>query len=183
MMRKLLLGSAWLVTAIVGDASGRNLPATGPATPSWSQCCGTTPWPAAQGSGAAQGLARSLPRHAFILMSGIPAPYKAMSSPLPRSRGSILRGAAVYEKNCASCHGVTGAGDGPAGRSLTPPPGDLAWLSQVPMVEWDPFMFWTVSEGGAQFQTAMPAYKDTLARSDIWAVIGYIQARLPQGPR
>ena len=26
----------------------------------------------------------------------------------------------------------------------------------------------------------MPAFKDTLSRDDIWAVIAYIQARLPQ---
>ena len=112
-------------------------------------------------------------------MSGIPAQYKALSNPLPRSRGSIERGAIVYENNCASCHGVTGAGDGPAGRALMPPPGDLAWLSQMPMVEWDPFMYWSVAEGGAQFKSAMPAFKGGLARADIWAVIGYIQARLP----
>ena len=67
-----------------------------------------------------------------------------------------------------------------AGRDLSPPPGNLAWLSQMPMAQWDPFMYWTVAEGGAEFGSAMPAFKDTLFRDDIWAVIAYIQARLPQ---
>jgi mono/diheme cytochrome c family protein len=41
-------------------------------------------------------------------------------------------------------------------------------------------MYWTVAEGGAQFGTAMPAFKDGLSKDEIWAVIAYIQARLPQ---
>jgi mono/diheme cytochrome c family protein len=41
-------------------------------------------------------------------------------------------------------------------------------------------MFWTVAEGGAQFDTAMPKFKDTLPKDDIWAVIAYIQARMPR---
>ena len=86
----------------------------------------------------------------------------------------------VYDSNCASCHGPNGAGDGEAVKGLNPPPGNLVWLSQMPMVEWDPFMHWTVAEGGAQFGTAMPAFKDTLSMDDIWAVVAYIQARMPR---
>jgi mono/diheme cytochrome c family protein len=36
------------------------------------------------------------------------------------------------------------------------------------------------NKGGAQFGTAMPAFKDTLSSDDIWALIAYVQARLPQ---
>ena len=88
----------------------------------------------------------------------------------------------MYAANCASCHGVTGQGDGPAGRGLTPPPADLAWLSRMPMSNWDPFMYWTVAEGGATVGTAMPAFKARLSKDDIWAAIAYIQARLPPTP-
>lgn len=166
-MRSLLLASLVLLAAIAGFAFGTTLP-------------GSVVVPA---SPQTQGLARNLPRHASILMSGVPVPYQSVSNPLPRSHGSIARGAAVYAQHCASCHGATGAGDGPAGRALKSPPGDLAWLSQVPTVEWEPFMYWSVAEGGAPFGSAMPAYKDALAPADIWAVIGFIQARLPQSPR
>jgi len=41
-------------------------------------------------------------------------------------------------------------------------------------------MYWTIAEGGAQFGTAMPAFKNALSSDDIWAVTAYIQARLPQ---
>jgi mono/diheme cytochrome c family protein len=122
----------------------------------------------------------SMPRMHFAMMSGIPALYRSMSNPLPKTHETVERGAAVYEKNCASCHGTTGGGDGPVGRTLSPPPANLAVFAQMPMAQWDSFMYWTVAEGGAQFGSAMPAFKGTLSKDDIWAVIGYIQARLPQ---
>jgi high-affinity iron transporter len=31
-------------------------------------------------------------------------------------------GQKIYERNCLACHGVAGAGDGPAARALRPPP-------------------------------------------------------------
>ena len=150
----------------------------------WSGCCGMSPWPMGPGMMGGvmmgQGMMGQMRRHHFAMMSGIPASYRSLTNPLPQTRETVERGAAVYEKNCASCHGTTGAGDGPAGRTLSPPPANLAWLAQMPMVQWDPFMYWTVAEGGAQFGSAMPAFKEALSKDNIWAVIAYIQARLPQ---
>ena len=40
-------------------------------------------------------------------------------------------------------------------------------------------MYWTVSEGGAPFGTAMPSFKTSLSEGDRWAAIAYIQASLP----
>jgi mono/diheme cytochrome c family protein len=34
-------------------------------------------------------------------------------------------GKAVFEANCASCHGKSGKGDGPVGAALNPPPRDF----------------------------------------------------------
>ena len=118
----------------------------------------------------------SMPRMHFAMMSGVPAPYNSMTNPLPRNHETVERGTTIYEKNCASCHGTTGLGDGPVGRTLSPPPANLAFLPQMPMVQWDPFMYWTVAEGGAQFGSAMPAFKDALSKDEIWAVVAYIQA-------
>ncbi len=40
------------------------------------------------------------------------------------STDHLLHGQAVYQRRCAGCHGITGAGDGPAGEYLFPPPRD-----------------------------------------------------------
>ncbi len=114
------------------------------------------------------------------MMGGVPAPYTNLRNPLPETSSTIERGATVYADNCASCHGVTGYGDGPAANNLNPRPANLAWLSRMPMSRWDSFMFWTVSEGGAPVGSAMPRFKKSLSAADRWAVIGYIQSHLPQ---
>ena len=186
-MRKIALGTAAvLVVLIAGMIASVTAQQSTPVP--WSRCCGMSPWPMGPGMMGrgmmGQGMMGSgygsMPRQQFAMTSGIPAPYNSLSNPLPRTRKTVQRGAEIYEQNCASCHGSTGAGDGPVGRTLSPPPANLAWLSQMPMVQWDLLMYWTVAEGGAQFGSAMPAFKDALSKDDIWAVIAYIQARLPR---
>jgi mono/diheme cytochrome c family protein len=121
----------------------------------------------------------SAARNHAAMMGGVPAPYSDLANPLPQTAATVERGAKVYAENCASCHGPAGYGDGPAASKLNPRPANLAWLSRMPMSRWDSFMFWTVSEGGAPVGSAMPGFKNSLSEADRWAVIGYIQARLP----
>ncbi len=40
--------------------------------------------------------------------------------------GDLARGRELYARNCASCHGVQGRGDGPGASGLHPPPANLA---------------------------------------------------------
>ena len=121
-----------------------------------------------------------IPRHDAAMKLGIPASYSLMTNPLPKTQETLIRGAAVYVQKCASCHGTKGLGDGEAGHNLSPAPGNLAWLADMPMRQWDGFKYWTIAEGGAQFRSAMPAFKDTLSQDDIWAATTYIQAHLPR---
>jgi mono/diheme cytochrome c family protein len=122
--------------------------------------------------------AMSAARHHRAMMGGVPAPYTSMRNPAPITFATLARGASVYGQNCATCHGSSGHGEGEAGKGLSPPPANLAWVSQMPMSRWDAYMYWTIAEGGRAFGTAMPAFKDSLPKSDIWAVIGYIQRGL-----
>ena len=184
-MRKITLGVAVFAAIVSGMAAAASVLAQQHTAPvPWSGCCGFSPWPTMgpgmMGRGMMGGGYGSMPRMHFAMMSGVPAPYNSLSNPRSRTREMVQRGAAVYEKSCASCHGATGLGDGPVGRTLSPSPANLAFLAQMPMVQWDPFVYWTVAEGGAQFGSAMPAFKDALSKDEIWAVVAYIQARLPQ---
>jgi len=166
-----------------------------PQASGWTRCCGISPWPNALDKGAgtgtgAHGMMRpgmmgpgmmggSMRRNHDAMMGRLPPAYANTHNPLPVNAQTVAKGEKIYAANCVSCHGVTGQGDGPAARGLDPPPANLAWLSRMPMGQWDPLMYWTIAEGGASYGTAMPAFKTTLSENDIWAVIGYIQARLP----
>lgn len=169
-----ILAAALVVSDMPADVIAQ------PTQPSWGSCCGMQRWPMDRGGWPRNS---AMPRHHLAMMWGVPPPYDTLSNPLPRTAATIDRGAQVYAQNCQSCHGETGQGDGEAGRNLSPPPGNLAWLSQMPMAQWDGFMYWTVAEGGAPLGSAMPAFKENLSKENTWAVIAYVQARLPQKPK
>jgi mono/diheme cytochrome c family protein len=69
-------------------------------------------------------------------------------------------------------------GDGEAAKALNPSPALLAYMIQMPM-SVDEYMMWTISEGGAAFETAMPAFRNTLSAEEIWRVIAYMRAGFP----
>jgi mono/diheme cytochrome c family protein len=119
-------------------------------------------------------------RHHLGLQGEIPAPYANLRNPLPPTAQNARRGAAVYEADCASCHGATGLGDGPASHTLSPPPAELGWITKIPSSRRDSFMYWSIADGGAHFRTGMPSFNGKLAEGQIWSVIGYIQARLTE---
>src|SRR3989304_1648785 len=54
-----------------------------------------------------------------------PKPVVAdMSLPMPQGlKGDVAKGHDFYMQNCSTCHGVTGAGDGPRAYSLMPATG------------------------------------------------------------
>jgi mono/diheme cytochrome c family protein len=143
----------------------------------------TTPSPAARPGSAAQAATRPTPRHHLAMTWGVPAPYASARNPLPRTEKVLRMGGAVYAKYCESCHGAQGLGDGPESRHLAPPPGNLASLAELPIEQRDPYIYWTIAEGGVAFGTAMPGFRHTLTGDQIWAVTSYIEARLPRKNR
>jgi high-affinity iron transporter len=96
--------------------------------------------------------------------------YRVDVDQVPGAAPSLVRGAQVYQQNCASCHGLTGSGDGPAGLGLTPPPSALR--DGVRLVGISPLDFYrriTVGVSG----TAMPAFETRLSSADRWAAAAY----------
>jgi mono/diheme cytochrome c family protein len=100
----------------------------------------------------------------------IPQGYAGLSNPIANSEESINRGAEIYTTHCASCHGDGGMGDGPAGVALDPLPSAVAHSSQM---MGDDYLYWRISEGGAPFDTAMPAWSGTLDENARWDVKRY----------
>ncbi len=113
-------------------------------------------------------------RHSYFMRYGLEPKYARMSNPLAFTSANISKGKALYEQNCAACHGPTGRGDGPAGANLQPPPSDLVGVVKMPMAS-DGYLYWTISEGGTALNTAMLPWKDILSESDIWHLILYLR--------
>lgn len=106
--------------------------------------------------------------------------------PVPRAPSSVpdlARADALYQQNCASCHGATGAGDGLAGAALDPPPIDFTDVARAR--ERSVFALEQVVEHGLA-GTAMTSYAH-LPEADRWALafrvgqFAFPQARVSRG--
>jgi mono/diheme cytochrome c family protein len=94
----------------------------------------------------------------------------------PTDSASLAAGAKLFAKNCATCHGASGRGDGPTGRALTPRPRNFTDPKQFKS-KTDEEIFKVISKGGAasKLSAAMPPWGSILKREQIWQLIGYIQ--------
>lgn len=127
---------------------------------------------------ATQDLASRVKRHREFMEAGVPVEYRGRTSPYPAANKVIDDGRRLYKAHCVSCHGARGLGDGKAGLDLTPSPALLAYLVERPRAV-DEYLLWSISEGGAQFGTAMPAFKGVLTESQIWQIVTYMRAGFP----
>lgn len=136
---------------------------------------------AAQSDEGSPRWAANIARKQQVIMHGIPAPYATARDPLPSTAAKLRRGRMLFDVHCTACHGMTGKGHGPEAFALVPAPADLEWLANTPKNRSEPYMYWGIAEGGREFDSDMPAFKNTLSKKDIWAVIAYIRIGLPRG--
>ncbi|MCC6316187.1 MAG: cytochrome c/FTR1 family iron permease [Gemmatimonadaceae bacterium] len=90
---------------------------------------------------------------------------------MPTKAIDLTEGRAVYEANCASCHGVTGRSDTPQAALLNPPPpplGDAAAMADVSPA----LMYRKIAVGVAG--TAMVGWAATLSADQRWNVVAYL---------
>ncbi|MEQ1697158.1 MAG: cytochrome c [Hyphomicrobiaceae bacterium] len=126
-----------------------------------------------------KGMKVRLLRHSLFVQFGVPAEYAgSVSTAAAPSKDDLATGRDVYAANCSSCHGKDGMGGGEGARALSPSPALLAYMITRP-VTVDEYLLWAISDGGAQFESDMPAFKDKLTRDEIWRVIAYMRAGFP----
>lgn len=98
------------------------------------------------------------------LLAAYPVPLAPQTVP------DVKAAVAVYQANCASCHGATGNGDGAAGARLDPKP--VAFTDTERARHRSVFaLYQAISQGISG--TAMPAFTQ-LSEQDRWAVATYL---------
>ena len=105
------------------------------------------------------------------------APHHAeaakIKNPVAADAASIAAGKQVYEKNCAGCHGKTGAGDGAMGAELNPKPSNLS------DADWkhgssDGEIYVVIRDGIKN--SGMKPNARKLTTHQIWDVVNYVRS-------
>jgi mono/diheme cytochrome c family protein len=111
---------------------------------------------------------------AALTFSDLPVPPKPEVTP-----EFVSHGKAVYEQNCAACHGINGDGKAPAAAFLSPKPRNFKEanyrLRSTPTgnLPTDTDLFRAISLGIAG--TPMPPWRHHLSDEERWAVVEYIK--------
>ena len=103
-----------------------------------------------------------------------PARAAKRKNPIAADDASVAAGKVVYTKECFSCHGAAGKGDGPAAKDLTTKPGDLS-NSKV-WNETDGELFWKITEG----KKPRPTFAKLLSDDQRWNAVNYIRTLAPK---
>jgi cytochrome c oxidase cbb3-type subunit III len=85
-------------------------------------------------------------------------------------------GKRLYQTYCTGCHGASGKGDGPAGKTLPVKPADHTNAKKMSQYS-DDHLFTVISRGGTSVgkSSQMPAWGAVLREAQIHEVVGYIR--------
>jgi mono/diheme cytochrome c family protein len=97
----------------------------------------------------------------------IDAKYKTMKNPVKADDASITAGKDLWIKNCASCHGKTGLGDGVMARKLATFSGDFSTPAYQNQTDGE--IFGKTKVG----RDEMPGYGGKLSDEGIWHTVNY----------
>jgi len=99
----------------------------------------------------------------------VPANFKTMKNPVAKGDASNKAGKTLYDKNCASCHGKVGLGDGVKARALKDFPGDFSKPEYQNQTDGEHFYKTKTGRG------EMPKYEGKMSDDDIWNTVNYMR--------
>lgn len=111
-------------------------------------------------------------RTSFAFPIAAPGEAAGPSNPLTADEPTVALGQRLYLTNCATCHGPTGQGDGPAGVALNPRPGNFT-QHMLPGKHTDGQVFLWIKNGYPG--SAMPAFASRLDDQQIWQLVLFLQ--------
>ncbi len=108
------------------------------------------------------------------------APERAAKkkNPVQPDAKSLSQGRKLYIRECLSCHGSVGKGDGPKAKELERSPGDLSDAAKMNK-QTDGALFWKITEG----KKPMLSTATALTEEERWKVVNYIRTFVPAKPK
>lgn len=100
--------------------------------------------------------------------AGVP-PGRPPANALDPIVGDVEQGEALYQENCAMCHGGEGEGHGPEA------PGTA--LGNATMLATSPDLFLKIAISEGREGTQMPAFKDMLTEDEINSITAFLRSR------
>jgi mono/diheme cytochrome c family protein len=104
-----------------------------------------------------------------------PARAVGVKNPVTADPTSLSAGKALFARECASCHGESGKGNGPDAADLSRQPPDFA--APTVAAQKDGELFWKITEG----RKPMPRYGRLLHDDDRWNLVNYIRSIARRG--
>jgi mono/diheme cytochrome c family protein len=110
-----------------------------------------------------------LPSLGIVAVAALSAFPAGAADKAPASSGQAL-----YDRDCAQCHGATGKGDGEEAAYLSPVPQDFT--AGILDKRSDDFLTEVIAKGGAarKLSEAMPAFAK-LSQADLKNLVAYIR--------
>ncbi len=105
-----------------------------------------------------------------LSVPAFPDTYRRSS--VPYLTVSIFEGKKHFERQCTTCHGPGGLGDGPTAKGLPKEPANLSEPHTALHTAGD--MYWWLEHGIPS--SGMPGFADVLSDEDSWDVINFLRA-------
>ncbi len=101
-----------------------------------------------------------------------PDSAKSIKNPVEASKQIVSgkKGKKVFQTNCIVCHGETGVGNGPGGKSINPKPADLT--SAKVQSQTDGEIFWKITNG----RGPMIKWEPVIPEAQRWDLVNYIRS-------
>jgi len=114
---------------------------------------------------------------ATLLILSAAAPARAADDAAAKvAAADVAVGAKTFKMFCETCHGPTGAGDGPVGKTLVPPPRNFQ-LAEFKYGGTDQAIFEVITNGAASKggSPLMAPWGAVVSEGDRWALVKFVR--------
>lgn len=99
----------------------------------------------------------------------IPVKYNTMKNPINTSADGLNDGKDLWQKECKSCHGTKGLGDGPKAEKIDISCGNFSSKEFQSFTDGELFYITTIG------RKPMPSFKEKLDDNEVWLLVNYMR--------